>query len=105
MGTRDNAGGWFWRLVCPISWMPVQMVFLDPASKLFVSREAYGREPGKKIALQVEFHVGLLTQISDLCQRLTKRPPPKETPVGLNNFGLDFGTASFTGSPSVSSLQ
>jgi hypothetical protein len=66
------------------------MVFLDPASKLFVSHEAYGRDRGKKIASQVDFHVGLLIQISDLCQRLTKRPPPKGTPVGLNNFDLDF---------------
>ena len=45
VGHPDGFGEYKWHGVCPTLLKPVQMLFLDPATHLFVSRKAVGKPP------------------------------------------------------------
>src|SRR6266404_8488369 len=40
VGRPDGFGEYQWRGICPTTLKPVQMLYLDPGTQLFVSREA-----------------------------------------------------------------
>lgn len=79
MGSLTRAGIWMWRLICPVTKKPSQILYLDRATNFFVSRDALGRRPRTNPA-RIASIILKMTEAIDLvggnCDHWSLQKPP-----------------------------